>query len=397
MKKKRLVTLVRSSILALIILALPLMAASANPIQDKPVKIGALIPFTGFLSHPTFKRAIVLALDEAGWKVAGRQIVLIDVDTATNPDKALDKARKLVEVDKVDFLIGPLHGTGTIVVGEYATKVNVPNFTYAMGATYKTLVERGLDKLYLTSGTINAGPYYLAKYMYNELGYRKIVTLATDFQAGHEIMEAAVYGFEESGGKVIQQQWIPFGEMDLAPYVSAIKKADACVIWIAGSAGPVFNVTYKQFDVTMPLLRVDGGEYTWDQQLKKTPVMEGLIAATYYSWAIDNPVNKRYVKAYKEKWGHFPDAHATAAYIDIKIILDVLRETEGDTSPEKFDEVVKKLRFDTPRGPMTFTEDRTIIANIYVMQVQKVNGELVPKIIHTIEGCDTRKGIKMGR
>ncbi len=69
---------------------------------------------------------VKFAFEEAGNQVAGRGIELIVDDSGGVPDKAIDKARKLVEHDKVAMIIGPMTGGEEMAVANYMTKVGVP-------------------------------------------------------------------------------------------------------------------------------------------------------------------------------------------------------------------------------------------------------------------------------
>jgi ABC-type branched-subunit amino acid transport system substrate-binding protein len=89
-----------------------------------PIKIGCLLPFTGALmtQGPHVRDGIQLALEHYGNEVAGRKIELIIEDDGTDPTTALDKARKLVERDKVAIIIGPQAGHVVQAVQPYLTE-----------------------------------------------------------------------------------------------------------------------------------------------------------------------------------------------------------------------------------------------------------------------------------
>lgn len=105
--------------------------------QEKvePIRIGVLLDFTGFLSEyaPKYRVMQDLYLEEIGYKVAGRPIKLFIEDTATDATKAIEKARKLVGVDKVHMLVGTLMGPINQAVAVYAAEVKIPHILYISG------------------------------------------------------------------------------------------------------------------------------------------------------------------------------------------------------------------------------------------------------------------------
>jgi len=102
-------------------------AAAANMLpslsfaQDAATfRIGALTPITGAGSPygPGMQQAIRIAVDEvnAAGGVAGRKIELITEDSQTKPDAAVLAAKKLIEVNKVQAILGTWSSGVTLAV-----------------------------------------------------------------------------------------------------------------------------------------------------------------------------------------------------------------------------------------------------------------------------------------
>ena len=77
---------------------------------DDTITIGFLLELTGPGSYygVSSKEAIELRLEEANYSVAGKKIKAIWEDSATNPATAIQKTKKLIELDNVDMLFGTL-------------------------------------------------------------------------------------------------------------------------------------------------------------------------------------------------------------------------------------------------------------------------------------------------
>ena len=151
-----------------------------------------------YTSHLGFKVAFEKFMPTA----AGRPIELIFEDTASKADLALQKAKKLVERDKVAILCGPLHGGHAMGVSAYTDKMKVPQFNPGTN-TEGLLLAR---KWSLISGVPLAGiSYPVGTYAYKEKGYRTCSVLATDRHVGHEFMKGFFLSFKALGGKVLQE------------------------------------------------------------------------------------------------------------------------------------------------------------------------------------------------
>ena len=97
--------------------------------EDEPVKVGSVMDFTGDLGEfgGPMNDAVLLAAEHfnaAGGVLGGRDIEVVSEDGATSDVTAVDAARKLVNVDGVSALIGPLGSGITLAV---ANAVTIPN------------------------------------------------------------------------------------------------------------------------------------------------------------------------------------------------------------------------------------------------------------------------------
>lgn len=96
-----------SSALASLVAMTPIRAIAQ---ADGPIKIGTLTPLTGGGGSygPIMAQAVKAVVDQvnAAGGVLGRQVHLVSEDTQTNPEAALRAARKLIDVDGVQAIIG---------------------------------------------------------------------------------------------------------------------------------------------------------------------------------------------------------------------------------------------------------------------------------------------------
>jgi len=113
--------------LILLVLAILLCTSTAFAASAKPLKIGAILDFTGpaAMLGPLFKDGIVMALEENKNQVAGRPIELIAEDTAGDPAVSLEKARKLVERDKVNIIIVEFLDSLNLLLKEFSSFLSI--------------------------------------------------------------------------------------------------------------------------------------------------------------------------------------------------------------------------------------------------------------------------------
>jgi branched-chain amino acid transport system substrate-binding protein len=108
------------------IATLTTLAAAAAFAQSTPIRIGVVTPLSG--TYAGIGQQVRWGLDlaareiNAAGGVAGRQLELIYEDEEANPAVAVQKAEKLFQVSKVDFLTGTVNSGSTLAVGQVAER-----------------------------------------------------------------------------------------------------------------------------------------------------------------------------------------------------------------------------------------------------------------------------------
>jgi branched-chain amino acid transport system substrate-binding protein len=352
------------------------LAFTAITSSAAPLKIGAILDMTGpaAMLGPLFKDGIVMALEENKNQVAGRPIELIVEDSATDPTTALEKARKLVERDKVNIIIGPLMGDAHFAIDPYVVTKNVLITTLYCGDLSLTKSKRWL--IYPT--TLVGLTVPLGWYAY-DTGYRTMDMITSDYAGGHGFMKGVRMGFEQKGGKVVQEILVPVGTADFAPYLSTLKQAD-CVAYFVPNTGESSRVIvqYREFGIKMPLLptTLDGDipEHVMKELGDKVLGLRGQAA---YIWQRDDPVNKAWAAAMQKRFGRMPGGIENNSYCLTKTILAGLKATGGNDSYKKLWPKVLKVKLATPQGRLSYTPQGVAITDGYIVEGKIVNGRYV--------------------
>jgi branched-chain amino acid transport system substrate-binding protein len=356
--------------------------ASPSPAPSQaPIKIGALLDFTGFnsVNLEGMKGALELKMDEIGGQWMGRKVQLIEEDAGTDPTTSVDKTRKMVESDKVDVILGPL--LSMEAVADYCTKSGTPNILYMHDPA--SILTKGGGNIFMHFGTLQGLGYYMGDYMATTLGYKTITVIHDDFVAGEDFAGGAIAGFEAKGGTVVQRQRTPPGAVDYSANIAGMKKADAVVFWFTPVSTLNFLQQYYAAGLKMPLV-------VPNDNVVLTPFMQqigdqvvGMYGDALWTWMIDTDINKKYMDAFQKKVGKRPETEATSAYIAISIFLEAVKISNGDTSPKAIIDALHKIKLDTPAGTFSYSPAGLGIGNLYIQQIVKENGQYGWKNIQT--------------
>jgi len=227
-----------------------------------------------------------------------------------------------------------------------------------------------------TFGT-NRSPAYAAGACAAEvLGYKTATAKAIDYAAGRASVEDFAVTFTERGGKMIQEQWIPMGTKDIAPYITALKPTDVLVPWFAGATATVGVRQIREFKVKRPVVFPQAQFPAHPKQILEIGDDGlGMITAEAYVWTIDMPKNKKFVEAYQKRWGELPSANAGGAYLTMQVAFEALKKTKGDTSSQAVAKALDSTNADGFLGPIRDAPSRVGISNLIIHKVVKVNNE----------------------
>jgi branched-chain amino acid transport system substrate-binding protein len=212
---------------ALLILIVPLLTTLLGPTaraQDEtgPLRVAVLFPFTGDLSDfgQPFLQAAELAVDQinAGGGVHGQPIELVQGDSATSPQQAVEEARRLIELEGVSAIVGPAGSGETLPVAESVTgPAGVLEIT--MSATSPALtIANDNDFLFRTTISDAAQGIVMAD-LAKEQGYQSACVLYVNNAYGQGLSDAFSGRFTAEGGTITAQ--VPH-EQEQASYASEI-------------------------------------------------------------------------------------------------------------------------------------------------------------------------------
>jgi branched-chain amino acid transport system substrate-binding protein len=369
-----------------------LQVSSVFAAEKPPIKVGLLLPYTGTmpLQAKGVSDGVELYLDEIGRKAGGRAIQVIKEDDENNPTVGLTKLRRLVEQQKVNFVVGPVSSAVGLAIHEYVRKAQVIQINPCAFTRELTSPQKWSSNIFRVVETTDQSNYPMGKWMVKNTPYRNVVITASDFSAGHHSVEAFKAGFEEAGGKVIKEVYPKLGTMDFASFLNAIdvKGADAVYAWFAGTDAVRFVQQYQEFGLKKRLPLYGYGVIADDPYLASIgDAALGVVTSCHYAWTIDTPRNKAFVKAYQAKWGEVPSRYSEFGYVSAQVIGAVAEALKGDVEDiGKVSQEVKKVasKIETPSGPLAFDQYNQRIANVYVEKVEKRDGKLVNVVIDSM-------------
>jgi urea transport system substrate-binding protein len=297
-------SLIRTGLVAAGLLA---GAASGALAQAPPIKIGILHSLSGTMaiSETTLKDVMLMLIEEQNKKggVLGRKLEAVVVDPASNWPLFAEKARELLQKDKV----AAVFGCWTSV----SRKSVLPVFEELNGLLFYPVQYEGEESqrnVFYTGAAPNQQAIPAVDYLMNNEKVQRWVLAGTDYvypRTTNKILEAylKLKGVKQED---IMINYTPFGHSDWQSIVADIKKfgsagkKTAVVSTINGDANVPFykelgNQGIKAKDI--PVVAFSVGE----EELAgvDTKPLVGHLAAWNYFESVKNPSNEAFIKTWQ--------------------------------------------------------------------------------------------------
>ncbi|MEO0636153.1 MAG: ABC transporter substrate-binding protein [Pseudomonadota bacterium] len=381
------------------------LSLSASAAWADTLKIGVLAtlegPFTVLGEDGV--RGVEQAVAGAGGMVAGDKIELIVQSTDTTPDSAIRGARKLIEQDGVQVIVGPLSGSEGIAIRDFSK--DYPNVTFLNGVSgaQDTTLRESSENFFRFNTEGAQWMAGLAEYIYNEKGYRSLAVVAEDYSFPYTQVFGMLEPFCRLGGEadVENRFWVPIGNKDYSSVIAALPdEVDAIYVALGGADAVNFLTQYQQAGGELPLV---GGSITVDQTVlgsegRVRDAVIGTPSAGPISGTFDGEAWLEFVADYKEMHENgfpSPSLFAHGYYVNTLALLTGLEAVGGDLSDggAKLRETLSSLELETPTGTVTLDDRRQAIADIFVTEVaEDADGNLVNKTVSVTKGVSQTLG-----
>jgi branched-chain amino acid transport system substrate-binding protein len=366
-----------------------MLALSAGPVsaQQKAVKIGFISTFSG----PTavigndMRNSFELSLDHLGRKMAGLPVEVIYEDDQQKPEVGKQKTDKLIESDKVDFIVGYIWSN--VLLASLKSAVDAKTFLITSNAGPSQLAgELCSPYVFSTSWQNDQTPQAMGLYM-NQKGVKTVFLIGPNYAAGKDMLAGVASTFK---GQVVGQELTKWpDQLDFSAELSKARaaKPDAIFVFYPGAAGVQFLTQYAQAGLKgqIPLYTA----FTIDELSlpRQKDLALGVPGAQQWVNDLPNETNKKYVADYIKKYnGARPAFYGAQSYDAASLVNSAVVAVNGDTSKkEDMRKEMEKANFKSVRGNFKYGNNHVPIQNFYLQDVVKDSeGSFVLKTVATI-------------
>jgi branched-chain amino acid transport system substrate-binding protein len=372
---------------------LALGTAPALP-QQKTIKIGFISSFSGPAAAigNDMRNSFELALDHHGRKLGGLPVEVIYEDDQIKPEVGMQKTQKLIESDKVDFIVGYIWSN--VLLASLKPIVDSKTFLVITNAGASQVAgELCSPYVFSTSWNNDQTPQAVGLYM-NQKGVKTAFLIGPNYAAGKDMLEGVKATFK---GQILGQELTRWpDQLDFSAELSKARaaKPDAIFAFYPGGAGVQFITQYAQSGLKsqIPLYTA----FTIDElslpRMKDLAV--GIPGAQQWVNDLPNEANKKFVADYKAKYKSSPSFYGAQTYDALALLESAVVAVKGDlTKKDEMRKAMEKADFKSVRGNFKFGRNHIPIQNFYLQDVVKQGDEYVLKTVATIVENDQDKHV----
>ncbi|HEY1250246.1 MAG TPA: ABC transporter substrate-binding protein [Thermoanaerobaculia bacterium] len=342
--------------------------------EDQGVKVG----FYGALTGPTATFALSgrngasLAVEQinAAGGVLGKPVVLLSEDDRGEASEAASAVSKLITRDHVVALIGEQASSRTLAAAPIAQSYSVPMISPT--STNVEVTKKG-EYIFRACFIDAYQGRAVADFARRDLKAKTaaiLIDARSDYSVG--LAEAFRKSFEAQGGRITSELKYEEGDADFSAQLTAIRPEQPDVLFIPGyytDAGLIARQA-RSLGLKATLLGADG----WDSP-KLVEIggdsMEGAYFANHYSVDDPSPAVRKFVDAYKARFGAEPDSIAASSYDAMRMLADAIARAGSTEGPRVRDALATTKDFPGVTGTITMDADRNPVKAAVILKVEK--------------------------
>jgi len=371
-----------NTLAATLAIAAPL-AASA---QTEPIRVGVVTPLSG--TYAGIGQQVKWGLDlaaaqiNAAGGVMGRRLELVYEDEEANPAVATQKAEKLFQVGKVDFLTGTVNSGSTLAVGQVAERNNRLIATTVSFADSIT-ADKCSPNVFRVNARAGMQSAALADWMASTQKNANVFYLGPDYEMGRSTVAAFKAAAEGKGAKTAGEVFAPLDNKDYSPYFGQIRGARPTVIYtsVAGNDTVRLFTQMAEFGVNRNVQVVGASGTVTSQNLAAIgKAADGFVTGVGYSPSIDGSENRKFVADFEAANKSKPDLYGADSY-GVLFFYKAAVEKAKSTDTDKVREAMRGLQWATPQGTKTMRAgDHQAMQDMYAVKVEGGQFQIVGKV-----------------
>jgi len=346
-------------LIAAVLMTLAMCSLSGCTKKDESdIKVGAIIPLTGpFASYgEPVRDGMMLAVDEInkGGGIYGKKIKLIIEDDAGDPKNAVNAFNKLVSVDKVPIVLGPLSSGSSMATAPIAEKSRVVQLSTLAGIPALTNAGDYVFRIYPSS---ELGARFAAQKALEIFKPRKIALLCMKNPFGEAAREIYLEAAKESNIQVVSVEEFQDGEKDFGTQLSKIKQKAPDIVFCSAywQEGASILIKMQELGMKMPVIGEDGWRGALFSLVGENGLNQLYFADILFGKDItDNVAMQNFISSFEKKYAKTASTYSATGYDAINMVKVLINDNR---SGEEIKNAMYKIDYKGALGNIKFDQN----------------------------------------
>ncbi|MDF2646018.1 MAG: urea transporter, urea binding protein [Paenibacillus sp.] len=323
--------------------------------KDETVPVGILHSLTGTMSisEVSVRDAELMAIDEinAAGGLLGKKIKPVIEDGASDWPTFAEKTKKLLQKDSVVTIFGCWTSA--------SRKAVLPVVEQNKGLLWYPVQYEGVESspnIFYIGATTNQQIIPAVTWLLQNKG-KKFYLLGSDYVFPRTANKIIKEQLKAEGGSLVAEEYTPLGHTDYNTIISKIKKEKPDVIFntLNGDSNVAFFKQLKDAGISSKDITTMSVSIA-EEEVRGigASVLDGHYTAWNYYQTTDTPENKKFVEAYKAKYGkdRVTDDPIEAGYTAVYLWAEAVKKA-GSFDVEKVKAAAKGIEWNAPEGKVT--------------------------------------------
>lgn len=327
--------------------------------KEEIIKIGAILPLTGDLSSygVDTRKALEMAVEELNARggIDGRRLMLVAEDSRGSSATAVSAFSKLVDVDRVYGVLGPITSAEVLSVAPVANSKRVP--IISPSATSPDITDAG-DYVFRTINADIVETEAFAAYVRNELNVPNAGIIALDAAGTLSYANSFESFFTKLGGSVVSKEIVSEAATEYRTPVRKILDNKPAAIYVSGYSKEIGQIVkqIREMDKKVMLLSYQSAEDNRVVQIAGVAVDGMIFSSTTLPEGTLGEKNKQFINNFKDKFGKEPGVFTAEIYDGLYVLAEAIRRCAGNRD-KLLEELRKTSGHSGASGTITFDKN----------------------------------------
>lgn len=322
--------------------------------QDE-IKLGAILAMSGENGFwgKNAQNGINLAVDEINAKggLLGKSITVVYEDSGGIPNEAVKGVNKLIQIDKVQSIIGDVTSSNILAVAPICEQNKVILLNFGVAAE----ITNAGDYIFRNWNSSTSDAKFTSEYALRT--NNRFVVLYQNDSYGVSSKDAFVSELAKKNAQVIYTGTFERGQTDFRTLLNNVKNQSFQAIYIACYFKEALNFLKqaKELNVSLPMIF---GTSEWEESTLTEFLKNNYPDRAFYGYPSPPdatlPIRKHFVEAYTQRYGKQPEILSDNGY-DAVLMLQYGIEKAGSYDATKVKDALYTLKdFQGASGLMSF-------------------------------------------